>query len=136
MLQETLVADARLLCCQHHVLQADADLAIIAALLDDFRSHPVRRAYKGVALTHGVTELSSHPKVSHLHLSRLRQQDVATLDIPVHLLSTNKLLHAQVQQSMSQCWLCSTDVQPMGEWPRYTSRDLLTKGTAAAALQS
>ena len=69
---------------RHSGLQV-ADLAIISALLDDLRGHPVGGANEGVALAHGVAQLRRHPKVSHLHLPGLRQKDVATLDVPVNL---------------------------------------------------
>lgn len=62
-----------------------ADLAIVSALLNDLWSHPVRRADEGVALAHCVAQLSRHTKVSNLHLPSFCQQNVATLDVPMHL---------------------------------------------------
>lgn len=62
-----------------------ADLAIISALLNDLRCHPVWGANEGVALAHCIAQLCCHTKVSYLHLSSLCQQDVATLDVAMHL---------------------------------------------------
>lgn len=57
----------------------------------------MRRANEGVALAHGVAELCSHPKVGHLDLPRLCQQDVAALDVSVNLPSMNSVSHSRVQ---------------------------------------
>ena len=63
----------------------DVHLAVVSALLNHLWRHPVRGAYEGVTLAHGVGQLGCHAKVSHLYLACVCQQDVATLDVPVHL---------------------------------------------------
>ena len=62
-----------------------ADLPIISALLDDFWRHPVGGPNEGVPLAHGVAQLCCHAKVSNLDLPCLCQQNVAALDVSVHL---------------------------------------------------
>ena len=62
-----------------------ARLAVVAALLDDLGRHPVRRADERVALGHGGRQLRGHAKVRQLHRAALAQQDVAALDVAVHL---------------------------------------------------
>ena len=86
------------------------DLAIISALLDDLRCHPVGGANEGVALAHGVAQLGCHPKVSHLDFPRLSQQDVAALDIPMDL--QHHCFLSPSSDSPSQPWraLMITDV--------------------------
>jgi hypothetical protein len=42
-------------------------------------------AYESVPFRHGVGQLSRHTKVSQLYSTRFCQQDVATLDVPMHL---------------------------------------------------
>ena len=63
----------------------DQHLAIVVTDLDHFRRHPVWRANKSVALAHGVCQLRRHSKISELDLPVFCQQDVATLDVAVHL---------------------------------------------------
>ncbi len=60
-------------------------LAIISALLDDLRRHPVRRADEGLALCDGGRQLCRHAKVCQLHLAGVTEQDVAALDVAVNL---------------------------------------------------
>eukprot|EP00955_Chlamydomonas_euryale_P116839 366442-Chlamydomonas_euryale.AAC.4 len=61
------------------------DLLVITALLDDLGCHPVRRADECVELGHRVGKLRGDAKVSELHQPVLGQQDVAALDVAVHL---------------------------------------------------
>lgn len=52
----------------------------------------MRRADEGVALAHGVAELRRYSKVCHFHFTRLRQQNVATFDVPVNLQTQRETL--------------------------------------------
>ncbi len=65
-------------------------LAIVLADLNDLWRHPMRRADEGVALAHCVGQLRRHPKVGQLHLARLGQQNIAALDVAVHLGGTEE----------------------------------------------
>lgn len=48
----------------------DISLEIVATLLDDFWTHPVGCAYKGVLFGHGGSELTRDTKVSEFDVSR------------------------------------------------------------------
>ena len=67
------------------LLLTASDLAVISALLDDLWRHPVGCTDEGVPLAHGVAQLCRHAKVSNFDLPGICQQDVAALDITMHL---------------------------------------------------
>lgn len=54
-------------------------LGVVGGLLDDLGSHPERRPHKRLPLDLRVRQLTSHAKVSQLHLAMLRQQHVGSL---------------------------------------------------------
>lgn len=54
-------------------------LGVVGRLLNDFGSHPERCPHKRLPLDLRVRQLTSHAKVSQLHLAMLRQQHVGSL---------------------------------------------------------
>lgn len=62
-------------------------LWVIGWLFNDFRGHPERGAHKGIPFYLGICQLACHSKVSQLHLSVFREQNVGSCKIkPRHLL--------------------------------------------------
>lgn len=53
-------------------------LGVVGRLLDNFGSHPERCAHKRFPLDLRVRQLTSHAKVSQLHLTVFRQQHVGS----------------------------------------------------------
>ena len=73
-----------------HLDGADAErphvhLAVVAGFLDHLRGHPVRGADEGVALRHGAGELRGDAEIGELDATALGEEDVAALDVAVHL---------------------------------------------------
>lgn len=61
------------------VVQLEASyLGVVGRLLNDFGGHPERCSHKRLPLDLRVRQLTSHAKVSQLHLAMLRQQHVGS----------------------------------------------------------
>jgi hypothetical protein len=54
-------------------------------MLNDFRSHPKRRANKRVALRFYIGQLCCDTKVRELNLARRREKNVCGFDVPMNL---------------------------------------------------
>ncbi len=53
--------------------------------MPDLRRHPVGRPDEALPLAQGGRDLRRDAKVRQLHLAPVREEDVGTLDVPVHL---------------------------------------------------
>lgn len=78
-------------------------LEIVAALLDDFWTHPVRCADKSVLLGHGRCELAGNTKVGKLDVASCREQDVGRLDVSMQLAFSVQVLETFEKLAKDNC---------------------------------
>lgn len=53
-------------------------LWVVGWLFDDFRCHPERGAHEGISFYLGIRQLACHSKISQLHLSVFREQNIGS----------------------------------------------------------